>query len=64
MGLETSRCSIRLLGHVEDDGVGVQLRRSVTINWTGGIVFKNRSNKLAGSLRRVDIADAGLCVSL
>src|SRR3974390_3694557 len=41
VGLETSRCSVRLLGHVEDDGMGVKLRGGVAINGSGGIVFKS-----------------------
>src|SRR5262249_48993817 len=64
VGLETPRCSIRLLGDVEDDCMGVKLRGGVAINGTCGIVFKSSSNKLAGGLRRVNISDTGLCVSL
>jgi len=64
VGLETPRCSIRLLGHIEDDGMGVKLRGGVTINGSGGIVFKGSSNKPARGLRRVNIADTGLRVSL
>jgi hypothetical protein len=62
--LEAARCAIRLLGHVEDDSVGVQLRCGVAIDGASGIVLKSSSNKLAGGLRRVNIADTGLCVSL
>ena len=54
-GLGTSGCSTRLLGHVEDDRMSMQLRCGVAINGTGGIVFKSSGNKFAGSLRRVNL---------
>jgi len=63
VGLKTSRRSVRLLSYVEDDGMGVKLRRGIAFNGTGGIVFKSGSNKLASRLRRVNIADMGLCGS-
>src|SRR5271165_5990310 len=58
--LEATRSSVCLLSYVEDDGMRVQLRCGVTINGTGGIVFKGSSYKLAGGLWRVNIADTGL----
>src|SRR4029077_17187581 len=37
VGLEAARCSIGLLGHVEDYGMGVKLRRGIATNGTCGI---------------------------
>ena len=37
VGLETSRCCVRLLGHIEDDGMGVKLRGGVAINGDGAV---------------------------
>jgi hypothetical protein len=62
--LETARCSVRLLSRVEDYGMGVKLQCGVAINGPSRIVFKSGSNKFAGGLRRVNIADPGLRVLL
>ena len=62
--LKRARLAVLTLGHVEDDCVRVKLRRGIAINWAGSIVLEGRGNELAGRLRRMDVADAGLGVPL
>src|SRR6266545_3445448 len=62
--LETARASVRLLSHVEDYSMGVKLRRGIAINWPSRVVFKRGGDKFARGLRRANIADTCLCVSL
>ena len=50
------------LGHIEDDGVGVELRRGVAIDRAGGVMLEFGGNELPGRFRRMVAADAGLGV--
>ena len=52
------------LRHVKDDDVGVELRRSVTIDRPGGVMLKGRRHKLACLFRLSHVAHAGLGVPL
>jgi hypothetical protein len=58
--LKRARLAVLTLRHVEDNRVRVKLGRSVAIHWAGCIVLEGRSNELAGRLRRMHVADAGL----
>jgi hypothetical protein len=62
--LKRARLAVLTFGHVEDDCVRVKLGRCIAINWAGSIVLEGRGNEPPGRLRRMDIADAGLCIPL
>ena len=47
-------------GHIEDDGMGVELRSNVTIDRAGGVVFELGSNKFGRGFRRMVSANTGL----
>ena len=49
--LNGARLAVVALGHIEDDGVGVKLRRNVTIDRAGGVMLELRRNELACRLR-------------
>jgi hypothetical protein len=48
--LESAAAAIGAFGDVEDDGVGVELRRGIAIDGPGGVMFKLRGYKFAGGL--------------
>ena len=48
------------LGHIEDHGVGVELRRGVAVDRTGGVMLELRGDKLPGSFGGMVAADPGL----
>ena len=50
------------LGHIEDDRVGMKLRRNVTIDRAGGVVFKLGGDEFGRRLGRMVSADASLRV--
>jgi hypothetical protein len=54
----------RILGHVEDDRVSMQVGRRISTNGPGGIVLKGRRDPSFGGLGRVVAAHSGLCVAL
>ncbi len=56
--------AVLALGHVEDDDVGVELRRGVAVDRPGGVVLEGRRHKLACPLRLADVAHARLGVPL
>ena len=60
--LDGSRLAILPLGHVEDDCMGMKLRRNVTIDRAGGVVFKLRGDEFGRRLGRMISADASLRV--
>jgi len=62
--LKRARLAVVTLGHVEDDCVRVKLGRCVAINWAGSVVLERCGNELAGRLRRMHVADAGLGIPL
>ena len=55
--------SVCALGHIEDDGVGMKLRRDIAIDRAGGIVLELGGDKLARGLGRMIASDSGLCVT-
>src|SRR5229473_2125790 len=52
------------LGHVEDHGMCMKLRRRIAIDGPRGIVLESGGDEFAGRLRGMDIADPRLRVSL
>ena len=62
--LERARRAVGPLGHIEDDGVGVKLRRGVAVHWTGGVVLELGGNELAGRFGGMIAADPRLGVLL
>jgi len=51
------RCRVR---HVEDDGMGVELRSNVTIDRAGGVVFELGGNEFSRGFGRMVAANAVL----
>ena len=60
--LQGPRLSVVAHGDIEDDGVGVELRRGVAVHGAGGVMLELRSDELAGGFGGVVAADAGLRV--
>ena len=60
--LDGARLAILSLRYVEDDRMSVKLRRDVAVNRAGGVVLELCRDELAGGLRRIIPADAGLGV--
>ena len=60
--LDGARLAVVALGDVENDGVGVQLRRDIAIDRAGGIMLELGGDKLARGFGRMIAADAGLRV--
>src|ERR1700677_278 len=58
--LQRSRLAILTRGQIENDGMGMKLRRSVAIHRAGSVMLEGGGNELAGRLGRVDIADTRL----
>ncbi len=58
--LQGARLSVLALRDIEDDSVGMQLRRRVTVNGAGGVMLEGRSDKLACCFRRVNVPQACL----
>ena len=56
--------SVLALGHIEDDGVGVELRRGIAIDGTRGVMLELRGDELAGGFGGMVAADPGLRVPL
>src|ERR1700693_6092117 len=52
------------LGHIEDHGMGMKLRRRVAIDGPRGIVLEGGGDKFSGRLRGMHIADPRLRVPL
>jgi len=62
--LERAALAVLAFGHIEDDGVGVKLRRSIAVHRTGSVMLKGGCDELAGRLRCMDVADARLRITL
>src|ERR1700733_3140744 len=60
--LNRSRLAILALGYIEDDSVGMKLRRNVTIDRAGSIMLEFGSNEFRRCLGRMISADACLRV--
>ena len=60
--LDRARLAILSFRYVEDDRMSVKLRRDVAVNRAGGVVLELCRDELAGGLRRIIPADAGLGV--
>ncbi len=56
--------TVLALGHIEDHGMGVKLRRRIAIDGPRRVVLEGGGDEFACCLRRMDIADARLRVSL
>lgn len=64
MRLNGPRLSVVPLGDVEDDGVGMELRCSVTFEGACGILLEGGSHKLARCLGSMDVPNSCLGVLL
>ncbi len=62
--LESAKTAVLALGHIEDNDVGMKLRRSVAIHGPRRVMLEFRRDKLAGCFGRMIAADAGLRVPL
>jgi hypothetical protein len=62
MWLQGSRLAVVALCHIENDGMGMQLRGGVPIDRPGCVVLEGCGCKFACRFRRVNIADASLRV--
>ena len=58
------RVAVFAFGHVEDDDMGVELRRGIAVNRSGSVMLEGRGHKLAGLLRLTDVAHPRLGVAL
>jgi len=62
--LQRPRLAVLALGHIENDGMSMKLRRSIAIHRAGSVMLEGGGNELGRRLRRVDIADARLRIPL
>ena len=62
--VQRSRLAVFALGHIENDGVGVELRRGVPVDGPRGVVLEGRGGEFAGQLRGVHVPESSLCVPL
>src|ERR1700679_760873 len=62
--LESAGLAVFALCHIEDNGVGVKLRRGIAIDRTSGVMLEGSGDELAGCLRCMDVANAGLGIPL
>jgi hypothetical protein len=62
MWLQSSRLPVVALCHIEDNGMSVQLWRSIPIDGPGCVVLESCGCEFACSFRQVNITDASLCV--
>ena len=62
--LQRVRVAVFALSHIENDNVGVELRRGVAVDRTGSVVLKGRRYELAGLLRLAHVPHARLGVPL
>ena len=62
--LQRPRLAVLALGHIENNGMSMKLRRSIAIDWAGSVMLEGGDNELGRRLGRVDIADARLRVPL
>jgi hypothetical protein len=62
--LQRPRLAVLALGHVENDGMSMKLRRSIAIHRAGSVMLEGGGDKIGCRLWRVDIADARLRVPL
>ena len=60
--LDCAGLAVLALGDIEDDGMGMELRRNITIDRAGGVVLELRGNELGRGFRRMVPADACLRV--
>ena len=52
------------LGHIKDDGMGMELGSGVAIDWAGRVMLELCGDEFAGCFGGVVAADPRLCVSL
>jgi hypothetical protein len=62
--LQSAGRTIGEFGHVEDYGMGMELRSGVPIDRAGGVMFELCGNKFAGGLGGIVAADPGLRIPL
>ena len=60
--LDGAGLAVVALGDIEDDGVGMELRRNVTIDRAGGVVLEFGGDEFGRRFGRMVAADAGLRV--
>jgi hypothetical protein len=58
--LHGARLSVIALGDIENDGMSMELRRSITFDWPRSIVLEGCSNELTRCLRCMDVANPRL----
>ena len=64
MRLQSARLAVVPLGHIEDHGMGMKLRRRIAIDGPRGIVLEGGGDEFSGRLWGMDIADPRLRVTL
>ncbi len=64
MRLHGASLPVFTLGHVEDDGMGVELRRGIAIDGPRRVVLEGRGGELTRRLRGMHVADPRLGVVL
>src|SRR5665213_4234825 len=66
VALRLNRASgaIPALGHIEDHGMGMELRGGIAVHWAGGVMLELCHDELAGSFGGMIAADASLRVTL
>ena len=62
--LQCASGAIAALGHIEDDGMGMELRSGVAIDRPRRVMLELGGNELAGGLGGIVAADPRLSVSL
>src|SRR5665213_160005 len=62
--LKCASRTVGSLGHIEDDGMGMELGRGVAVNRAGGVMLELRDDKLARRFGGLVPADACLGVTL
>ena len=62
--LDGARLAVLALGHIEDDRMGMELRRNIAIHRASGVMLEFGGDEFAGGLRWMVPADARLRVVL
>ncbi len=60
MRLHRAGLPVLALGHVEDHGMGMELRRGIPRDWPRRVVLEGRGGELTRRLRGMDVANPAL----